>query len=402
MIVAIVGASSRDTKAVAKSIAGDTLKVIDIVEALKEELNNNEGLSEVIIDKFISDDNLKKICLKELEEEYKTIVVVGNLGLNENVLKWLQTLESSLTVVVNREGLNHFSSEELELLREYFFSDSELVYEVENRFYDLYNHLYNHLDNKEKSVLLNPDNDESLDNFANVLEKVELLDSNFSGRELQGILMDLLGGRNMNNIEESIRKAMIDLGIKPDDAKDVAKDLTKHPKSGLKEHKKSIEDKPEDEVKKSKPKEDKEDTEPNSLFCKISDGRMALLIPEGIHLDSMEISGVKFKVVTTKIPDISNNNLQELEEVVEGKKPQTKSKTFTHKKVIQKSSDLATETKSIVKSELYSENLDDLKDEKSRLDDAIKQARAAGNQELVESLRKERRAVRKKINAAKG
>ena len=401
MIVAIVGASSRDTKAVAKSIAGDTLKVIDIVEALKEELNNNEGLSEVIIDKFISDDNLKKICLKGLEEEYKTIVVVGNLGLNENVLKWLQSLESSLTVVVNREGLNHFSSEELKLLRENFFSDSELVYEVENRFYDL----YNHLDNNEKSVLLNPDNDESLDNFANILEKVELLDSNFSGRELQGILMDLLGGRNMNNIEESIRKAMIDLGIKPDDATDVAKDLTKHPKSDLKEHKKSIEDKPEDEVKKSKPKEDKEDkedTEPNSLFCKISDGRMALLIPEGIHLDSMEISGVKFKVVTTKIPDISNNNLQELEEVVEDKKPQTKSKTFTHKKVLQKSSDLTTETKSIVKSEPFSENLDDLKDEKSRLDDAIKQARAAGNQELVESLRKERRAVRKKINAAKG
>lgn len=118
-----------------------------------------------------------------------------------------------------------------------------------------------------------------------------------------------------------------------------------------------------------------------NVYLKIKDGTIALFIPEDIHLPNQVINNISYTTLVFKAPDLGNTGLQELSITNLISKP--------------------TPRKSITNSQV-SEDLADLVSRKVQLDQAIKAARADNNETLVNELRKQRRHVRRHINSIGG
>ena len=127
-----------------------------------------------------------------------------------------------------------------------------------------------------------------------------------------------------------------------------------------------------------------------AVYLKMKDGTMALFIPSELQLPAQVIDGVEYHTLVFTAPDLGNLGLQELK--------------------IQNKVSLAIQRKSIPKSVVVSNSpstgnegdLQQLVSQKVHLDQSIKEARAAGDEELVSELRKQRRSVRRQINAIGG
>ena len=136
-----------------------------------------------------------------------------------------------------------------------------------------------------------------------------------------------------------------------------------------------------------------EEDQQKSIFVKLTDTNMAILFPASLELDKRVIDGVEYNVVTVEIPDLNDRKLQELKSINNAPAVKAIQPTTQIQKHIK-----ATKVNELIKTSVSMEDLEALKQEKARLDVEIKQNRAAGNLDTVNVLRKQRRAIRAKIN----
>lgn len=130
-------------------------------------------------------------------------------------------------------------------------------------------------------------------------------------------------------------------------------------------------------------------TDDTQVYLKIKDGTMALFIPTSIQLPAQVISGVEYHTLVFTAPDLGNTGLQPLK--VQNVVAPTKVKRHSI------SAPVSNPTSSIDSSDLQQ-----LVAQKVQLDQRIKDARAANDETTVNELRKQRRLIRRQINAIGG
>lgn len=127
-----------------------------------------------------------------------------------------------------------------------------------------------------------------------------------------------------------------------------------------------------------------------AVYLKMKDGTMALFIPSELQLPAQVIDGVEYQTLVFTAPDLGNLGLQELK--IQNKVlSAVQRKSIPSPLVISNSPSTGNEG-----------DLQQLVSQKVHLDQSIKEARAAGDEELVSELRKQRRSVRRQINAIGG
>ena len=127
-------------------------------------------------------------------------------------------------------------------------------------------------------------------------------------------------------------------------------------------------------------------TNDTQVYLKIKDGTMALFIPTSIQLPAQIISGVEYHTLVFTAPDLGNTGLQPLK--VQNVVASTK---VEHHPI----------SAPVVSSQpaVDSSDLQQLVAQKVQLDQSIRDARAAGDETTVNELRKQRRLIRRQINA---
>lgn len=381
MIIGIVGPDVGEVqKFVQNTLAEKHIQVVDSGQILQH-------LQEEVLNSLMTQDYHKKYFLKNLESQLGTVVVTGNLLLNPNLCEWILENQGAVVIVPNKLAELDSSWDS-----KYWSQETVREYELEQRFNDLYKRLQKiHVG---QLYMISPKQAQQIkiQNWSN---------SKIYGLDDQSLANYALGKGDENmNMEDSIRQAMKELGIELNQpAKEVAPITLPTPEETQVN---SSEISPEtdqvlpfDEVEtntqaqqltfpefeEEEPALEEEDQQ-KSIFVKLTDTNMAILFPASLELDTRVIDGVEYNVATVEIPDLNDRKLQELKSInnapaVKAIQPTKQTQPIKATKV---------------------EDLEALKQEKARLDVEIKQNRAAGNLDTVNVLRKQRRAVRAKIN----
>lgn len=322
----------------------------------------------------------KMYAIKAWENLLGNVIITGNLLLDSTICSWL-IKDTSNTVLVAVDDNNP---------------------NEQKRFYDFVSK------HKKNVHLLNVNEEYKL---PSVLIR-ELFNANMcTDKDLAKL--SYVEDKNMT-IEESIKKAMAELGM---EVEQESSDTKKPSNTVAKNKKKSNKDCAEDKCKDTEVGEETSDSEDlentpvrpvkkpsnrvenvhhaeetesgddsaSSLFVKVEDGSMAILIPKNLPLKSKSIAGMDFMVATVKVPDLSLKNLQELT-IVDSCTNNNSVKEVVRKPIL---------------IEKDNQGLQELISMKKELDEEIKINREQGNEEKVSELRKQRRAIRNKINAVK-
>lgn len=380
LIIGIIGPVSQENQIITELLTEEkSIQVVDgldVVRAMDRKHRNS----------LISKDYHKKLFLKQLESELGTYIITGNLLLSQNICSWLLK-EGNTIVIVNRGNIEAYEDSVLNDTGRYLDDSNLQKYELEQRF----KQTFKMLQPISKNLYWIDLSDEESDDL-NRLVELKLQESKTTGLETSDLISIITRKEDKNmTMEESIRKAMKELGIE-----DNTEDAT------------SVEKKPE---KKTNPPEQKpietpkQKLENNSIFVKFTDTNMALLFPVDIQLERKSIGGIDFNVATLPVPNVEDRKLQELELIVE--KPEVVEKKPEQKPVEKLGliADSQVNSPEKKKTPIVNTNdvpeLEELKAEKARLDGEIKKYRSEGNMDMVNSLRKQRRIVRGKINKLK-
>lgn len=230
-------------------------------------------------------------------------------------------------------------------------------------------------------------------------------------------IKSIQNGSNEPVDKDEVKQAMADIGMPVDGYKKTEQPAEK--KAPAKKAAKPVKrtpiqseetkNEPEDEGFMNPPEENNLNELPTEICCKINDGRLVLMIPHGAKLNHVEVAGMKFDTLTVDVPDIDSAKLQLLNiySQVENARTQQIDKIvrvpiiFTDEERKQWNAEINTRTDK--KTVAYinqndSTELSELKQQKAELDEKIKEARAAGDDESVKSFRKQRRKLREEIN----
>lgn len=229
----------------------------------------------------------------------------------------------------------------------------------------------------------------------------------------------------MPSIEESIRAAMIELGItdaagaplpptaatpqpeaaptpKPAPAPAPAPKAPKAPSAAPSTPRKQPPAPPQEKTQqKETPPPTAAETAPEYIYAKIKDGHLALIFPQGLQLKQEIIAGTKVDVVTVAMPDWTNDKLQSLAIIAPQEAPQPVKRVPITTPPEQAAPAPAPKPKAPKPTMEIGETMDELLVQKQDLTSQIAAARAAGDEQLVNELRKQRRVVRGKINQLK-
>lgn len=405
MIVGVIGPVSDDCQMVIDLLTEDSVfQVVDGIEVIRR-------MDRKSISSITSKDYHKRYFLASLENAFGSCIFTGNLILSPSICEWILNNGGKI-IIVSRDDLNSYDSSVLQRTGSYWEDPAIQRYELVNRFKRLYEDLSSKFGTE--SVFKIDLSDENSEDLLRLVEQSQSWKpSNQSGVDFDELLKIVVRkGDNTMTMEESIKRAMQELGVDLGDdtgsmpVSESVKKPTEMKKSASKRMV-EIEVPVEQSTKKSEPSEEQldeldgqlsiedldsgtakeNDNDDESIFVKLTDTTMALLIPEGLHLETQVIGGETFKVATVSIPDFHNHKLQELtidkftsseEGPVEPKKPVEVS-------VIHAPGD----------------SLEELRQEKARLDAEIKKYRAEGDLDTVNALRKQRRIIRGKINSLK-
>ena len=129
-----------------------------------------------------------------------------------------------------------------------------------------------------------------------------------------------------------------------------------------------------------------------AAYLKMKDGTMVLFIPSELKLPAQIIDGVEYQTLVFTAPDLGNLGLQELK--IQNKVTRMERTKSNPPTVISPVSAFSVEENEVT--------LQQLVFQKVQLDQGIKEARAEGNVNLLNELRKQRRLVRRQINAIGG
>lgn len=229
----------------------------------------------------------------------------------------------------------------------------------------------------------------------------------------------------MPSIEESIRAAMIELGItdaagaplppkaatpqpeaaptpKPAPAPAPAPKAPKAPSAAPSTPRKQSPAPPQEKTQqKETPPPTAAETAPEYIYTKIKDGHLALIFPQGLQLKQEIIAGTKVDVVTVAMPDWTNDKLQSLAIIAPQEAPQPVKRVPITTPPEQAAPAPTPKPKAPKPTMEIGETMDELLVQKQDLTSQIAAARAAGDEQLVNELRKQRRVVRGKINQLK-
>lgn len=316
----------------------------------------------------------KEPLLQALDEAYGNILVSGDILMDESARDYI--LKSGGVVIV----VWHLPSVE-ELYPEGYWEDMDVVNAaVKDRLTGIYQQ------NRDKGWMVCLDFEDCRDKSINLLDQtVAIIHQNATEK------------RDVINVsmEDIINKAMRDLGVEPIDSKAI------EPAQSPKLETPRVEEAP--ELPAAQPAELSSDVEvdklPNvenpppeipqqsskSTYLKMKNGTMVLFIPSNYQFPAQVIGGVEYQTIVFRAPDLGNVDLQELKilnEIVAQPHPSPTIRKPVH---AVDSSDLA-----------------QLVAKKVQLDQDIKSARQNSDKSLVELLRKQRRQVRRQINAIGG
>lgn len=213
------------------------------------------------------------------------------------------------------------------------------------------------------------------------------------------------GGFTMPNIEESIRIAMKELGIDTDDTDTeevvTENDVTEEVEDTIEDTSMDVSEYVE-ETSENVEESDESETTP-AVYVKIKDSVVALIFSSDIEFQHKELGGHPMNVLSFKMPDVTSEKLQELEVISESEEQKQTEKEVKKPEPVKK---VVKRTPIVNKEDSVEDSDDDmlteLKNQKQAIDLQIKEARADGDTELVNSLRKQRRALRNKINSMGG
>lgn len=399
MIIGMIGPVGQDTELATQLLTEDKeIQVIDSIQLLRL-------AGRKLIGSLTTQNYHKKYVLKKFEDTFGTVIITGNLILSDDICEWLLQ-EGGIIVVVSRDKLESYDKEVIETTEKYWDEKTTQKYNLEVRFKKVYERLQKNntgtdnlylvdLGSEDTSVL------ESLIESSQDWMESEIVENSYE--ELLNLIEVRKDDENMT-MEESIKKAMRDLGMDVDDTaeetphpeKPSKKQDTKQPKQKKKPQTKPKEDfmnAPEETAE----NEDDSAEEVASVFVKLTDTTMALLIPAGLKLEKQVIGDMEFNVATVDLPDLSNKKLQELS-IKKQEEPTKPAPTEKKPKKVEKSKKPSEKPTKVV---VVSDDLKELQEEKARLDAEIKKYRADGDIDMVNALRKQRRAVRNKINKLK-
>lgn len=383
MIIGIIGPVSQENQIITELLTEEkSIQVVDgldVVRSMDRKHRNS----------LISKDYHKKLFLKQLESELGTYIITGNLLLSQNICSWLLK-EGNTVVIVNRDNMEAYEDSVLNDTGRYLDDSNLQKYELEQRF----KQTFKVLQPISKNLYWIDLSDEESDDL-NRLVELKLQESKTTGLETSDLISIITRKEDKNmTMEESIKKAMRELGIDNDITIENPAPTEKKP-----------EQKPIEKKLVSPIKQTQESFENNSIFVKFTDTNMAILFPVEIQLERKSICGVDFNVATLPIPNLDDRKLQELELIVE--KPKVVEKKPEQKPVekLELIADSQVNSPEKKKTPVVNTNdvseLEELKAEKARLDGEIKKYRSEGNMDMVNSLRKQRRIVRGKINKLK-
>ena len=280
-----------------------------------------------------------------------------------------------------------------------YTSDYEDKYRTGNVYVSIYKQL-----KRQGMKNLHLDEDVEIDNSVTTDEllKITLIVwRNMNMGEITDAIAKALGNVKedvVNDTEDKIKQAMADIGMPVENYKKSEKTTDNKKKEDKQQPKESNKS-----TKKSDfmnpPVESVED-EPDEICCKVSNGKLLIMIPKGTKLNSVTVGDNEFDTITIPVPDITHSRLQVMTVIDDSPKSQAKEEIvrvpiFLDKKETepQKKKEHKNEEKTEV-----SDGLESLKDKKAELDEAIKQARKSGDEDLVNELRKQRRKLRNEMN----
>ncbi len=394
MIIGLLGPVQEDIDIIQEMLTSDkTIQVVDAIEVLR-------SCDRLTMNSLMVNDYHKKFFLKKMETEFETVIITGNLLLSQEICSWI--LQSGgIVVVVARSKIDSYDTSVIETTEKYWGEKSTQQYELEQRFQDIYKSLskFNQGVDNLFMVDLSDDDCEHLDTLAE--SNLDWMDSSCMLNSVTAVvdLVTVKGDKNMK-MEDVIKKAMLDLGMDTEhpQVQDIEEPVKPKKKQPVKPKNDAI--KKEEPTPAPKLKSEVENTEQSdSLFAKISGGTMALLIPSDLVMDTQIIGGEEFMVATVELPDLNNPKLQALyikkPVVTEDSKlksaPKTPTKSVSNPKKVVKATEKVEVSGDLIK----------LQTEKQRLDVEIKKYRELGDVETVNNLRKQRRAIRNKINSFK-
>lgn len=411
MIVGLIGPVPQDIDMVSEMLVSDKdIQVIDAISVLR--IADRKTINSLTVKHYH-----KKYFLKKLEAELGTVIVSGNLILSEDMLPWVLD-NGGVVVVVSRDKFESYPKDVLETTEKYWNDKVIQKYNLEVRFKKFHERLQTKNEGVGNLFLIDvsDENSEQLNELLEVSQEwSESVKSGLKNEEILEMTNVRKDDTMAMTMEESIKNAMRELGMEVDGDEpneeqpkqpEPKKQPPKQPKVSKKVEEKLAEDfinPPEEaaETKKTGQQEDEESGEEvDAIFVKVSGGHMAVLLPVGLQMEKQVIGGMEFNVATVGLPDLNSTKLQELT-IVSQKEQSTK-----RVKPVKRTPIIATPEKSAKKEQpqkptktvVVSGEKSDLVAEKSRLDAEIKKYRQLGDVDTVNELRKQRRAVRNKIN----
>ena len=387
MIIGLIGPCDQDTQSIVDVLTDEnSIQYVD-GNTLVRSLDRRHMYS------VVNSTTERKNILLKLKSHVDTMIVSGNLLLTEDICEWILN-EGGVVCVISRGSLDSYNFTTINLTGTYWGDPGIQQYEMVTRYKEQYLALSKSY--SDNLYLVDLSDEDSEDLVSLVEESKNWKDSRVivEQEELVKIVQEGVGGNV--TMEDSIRKAMVELGVPLDDEPksiDTPKKMEKkmEPISKKNVTKKNVDSKkkvtkkkvkheiatPEvepqqltifDIVESQEPEDNTEDE--SSVYVKVSENSMAIIFPKDMVLENRTIGEVDFNVVTVELPDINNHNLQELKVRFGSSKPKR------------------TDTS----------DLEAMKAEKSSLDAQIRKARSEGDTDLVNTLRKKRRTLRAKIN----
>lgn len=405
MIVGLIGPVPQDITTVSEMLVSDKeIQVVDSISVLR--MADRKTINSLTVQAYH-----KQYFLKKLESDLGTVIVSGNLILSEDIVSWVLENGGAI-VVVSRDNWESYDKSIRDTMEKYWDDKVTQKYNLEVRFKKLHERLQakNEGVGNLFRIDVSDENSEQLNDLLEVSQEwSESVKSGLKSEEILEMTKVRKDDTMAITMEESIKNAMRELGMDVDGeeptkeeqkpVKTEPKKQPKQPKVEKKPEKKVAEDfiNPPEEAAKaddSGQQEDNEgDEEVDAIFVKISDGHMAVLLPVGLQMEKQTIGGMEFNVATVGLPDLKSSKLQELTIVTQKSEPPVKPVKRTP--IITAKEE---KPEKPIKTVVVSGNISDLVAEKSRLDAEIKKYRQLGDVDTVNELRKQRRAVRNKIN----
>ena len=415
MIVLVYGSLPDDAFEVSTKICktsveqtGKRLKAINLSTIMRNLSKENKWA----YSKLCLDSNLAINVLKAFEKAYGSVIVHGNLFITEGVLNEISTFSNSIILVTYREEYMDKNGDLMPAVKSnYGWMDDEVLikYYCGNRYRTIFDRL-NCSKSKKAQVFLSLDGKVEDDVTDYIVAHCD--DSACLGLNPEKIIYEIMLNQKEvlsmpNDIEKAIKDCMKRLGYNSDNldfGQETSENTTETPVSKSESYdpnKKQRVDK--SSPIKSTPVPKAEETvieEDLQVLCKIQDGKMVLFIPQGMSMETVTTGEDEcWNALTFEAPDFNTSKLQILDIQVKSQKPEKPEKpekTSVEEPIVRVPIKFIKETPE--ETEEISE-LDALISQKSELDAAIKEARKSDDTDLVNSLRKKRRAVRNKINA---